>query len=654
VSQADGRDTQLPPPRLPAADRGPLPLVLILTVLGLLFLAPATLANPEHSLNDSAALEAFFDGMMLTQLREREIAGASLAVVRGGEVVLAKGYGLADVPLRRPVDPHDTLFRIASVTKLFTATAVMQLVEQGLLELATDVNEYLDFRIPDTFPEPITLTHLLTHTAGLEEDLRNIVTPDLERVVPLAAWVRANLPSRVRPPGTFAAYSNHGTALAGYIVERVAGTPWDEYLEARVLAPLAMERTTGRQPLPQALAPLASGGYAPKRGGFEARPWDHSTGGTPAGALTSTAADMARFMLAHLGAGALGPSRILKPETTRLMQARHFEHDPRLPGHALGFYEMSSHGERIIGHAGNTGSFHSLLFLFPERDLGVFVSYNTTTAAPLTFGPFLRTFLDRYFPQPPPRAAAAPRQMLAPLEGLYRVNRISHTTFQKIAGLPMTFALRERDGALVATSPLAIAGNVAVRLAEVEPLLFGAELGPARLAFRTDRDGRATHAFLSLAPMMALERVPWHGAPRLHAAILGGGLVVFLGILTGGGIGWWRRRARRRSEPRPRVVARRALVAAAAANVGFAAAVVLLAGADWWHFLTTPMTGFAVALALPVVGALATAISAVAIALLWKDGGATLATRLGYSGALLAAGLFAWSLHYWNLLGWRL
>ena len=602
------------------------------------------------ALYDPVVLEAFVDGLVQGQLRERRIAGATVALVGGGEVLFTKGYGYADVDARRPVGPEETLFRIASVTKLFTFTAMMQLAEEGRLDLDADVNEYLDFRIPDTFPEPITLTHLMTHTAGFEEDLRNLFTFDPERLGPLDEWVKDNLPHRVRPPGTFSVYSNYGTALAGYIVERVSGLPWEDYVERRILGPLGMERTTGREPLPEALAPYASQGYAPRSGGFEAQPFELNPGGAPAGSMSSTAADMATFMLAFLGGGAVGDARILEEGTVAQMLDRHFAHDPRLPGNGLGFFEMSSHGVRILGHGGNTQWFHNTLALFPEHDLGLFVSFNTTTAAPLTYGPFLATFLDRFFPDPPaPPEATVTSADLARLAGHYRFNRMSYTTFQKAMGLVMTMRVMAEGDVLIVDSPLG-----PMRLVQVEPLLFREELGHTEVVIRTDDGGRATHAFVSLVPMMAAERVPWHGAPPLHFAILGGGLLVFLGILVAAPVGWFRRWRRGEGDPGAVVLGRRALLVAAVAHVGFFVAVAAMAAPDLFAFLSTPMTGLAVALGLPVLGLLATGVGGWAAWTQWRRGVGSPWMRLGMTAAVAVALLFAWSLHYWNLLGWRL
>ncbi|MBL8989515.1 MAG: beta-lactamase family protein, partial [Gemmatimonadetes bacterium] len=359
--------------------------------------APAT---PTRGLKDRAELEAFVDGLMTAYLADKHIAGATVSVVKDGQLFFAKGYGWADVAKRIPVDPEKTLFRIGSVSKLFTWTAIMQLVEQGKLDLKTDINQYLDFQIPATYSQPITLTEVLTHTPGLEEDGRDLFTEDPGHITPMGKWLPAHLPGRVRPPGTFSSYSNWATAAAGYIVERKGGeATWDDYIEKHILAPLGMTQTTGRQPLPESFGPDMSQGYEWKNGDFVARKWEIVTGAAPAGSMSASATDMAKFMIAHLNGGALGEGRILSPETTRLMHTRLQGHDPRIPGFAHGFYEQSSHGLRLIGHGGDTQWFHSDLALIPSENVGLFISTNTSTGSAISFQPFLKAFLDHYYPE---------------------------------------------------------------------------------------------------------------------------------------------------------------------------------------------------------------------------------------------------------------
>lgn len=203
---------------------------------------PAALGGEEHPRqspaqgpSDPAELESFLDGLFLQQMQDYHIVGAAVAVVKDGRMLFSKGYGYADLDNNIPVDPQATLFKLGSLTKLFTWTAVMQLAEQGRLDLDADVNHYLDFRIPGTYAQPITLKHLMTHTAGFEDLHTGMVTLDPKELAPPREWLVTHLPRRVRPPGEAAAYSNYGAALAGYIVMRSSGQSYSQYVLERCL-----------------------------------------------------------------------------------------------------------------------------------------------------------------------------------------------------------------------------------------------------------------------------------------------------------------------------------------------------------------------------------------------------------------------------------
>jgi CubicO group peptidase (beta-lactamase class C family) len=618
--------------------------------------AAADSAPVRRGVADRAELEAFLDGVMTAHLRDKHVAGATVSLVKDGALFFAKGYGYADVAARKPVDPERTLFRIGSVSKLFTWTAVMQLVEAGKLDLETDVNTYLDFRIPATYPEPITLRHLLTHTPGFEEDSRDLFTEDPARIAPLGDWLATHRPARVRPPGVFSSYSNYGTALAGYIVERVSGMLWDDYLDRRILEPLGMVRATGRQPLPERLSGDMSVGYAWEGGRYVAKKWEIITGASPAGSLSASATDMATWMLAHLGRGALGPARLLAEPTAERMQARSFGHDDRLPGWALGFYEKSSHGLRIIGHGGDTRWFHSDLALIPSEGLGVFVSYNTDTGGALSFGPFLDAFLDHYYPEPlPPLEPPSDfSERAGRFAGTYVFNRMSYTTFQKIGALASAIPVRVGDDSTLVVAAALPGGTL--RLVEVDSLLFREVNGGMRVAFRADPSGRITHGFLEAAPMMAMERLAWYQLPALHYAILGLGGVTFVGAIVAACGRWLRRR---RGGPGtaidapPVVRNRRALLGAAVANLTFVVSLALLAS-DPWALLTGPLTGLKVALAFPLIALGLVLAGSGFTAMMWRRGLGTRWQRLRATAAVVIGLLFAWSLNTWNLLGWRL
>jgi len=207
---------------------------------------------PEMTAPDVAA---FLDGVMPLQLAREDIAGAVVLVVKDSKVLYSQGYGYADVGKKTPVTPDGTLFRPGSVSKLFTWTAVMQLVEQGKLDLDRDVNDYLDFKIPATQPKPITLRNIMTHTSGFEETVKDMWLARPSDIVPIGDYIKAHIPERIFPPGVTPAYSNYATTVAGYIVQRVSGEPFDDYIEHHILGPLGMQHSTFRQPLPDNLSP---------------------------------------------------------------------------------------------------------------------------------------------------------------------------------------------------------------------------------------------------------------------------------------------------------------------------------------------------------------------------------------------------------------
>ncbi|HKU22346.1 MAG TPA: serine hydrolase domain-containing protein, partial [Terriglobales bacterium] len=335
--------------------------------------APEKATPGTHELT-ATDLEAFLDGLIPLQIERDDIAGAVVAVVKDGNVLFEKGYGYADVARKIPVSPQTTLFRPGSISKLFTWTSVMQLVEEGKLDLDRDVNDYIDFKIPPAYGRPITVRDVMTHTPGFEESIKGLFVPTSKEMQPLGKYLATHLPQRVYPPGTTPAYSNYGAALAGYIVQRVSGQPFEEYVQQHVFQPLQMVHSTFAQPLPPNLKPLMSQGY--QLGSQPPKDFE-MVQAFPAGSLSSSADDLAHFMIAHLQDGRYGDARILQPQTAQLMHARAFVNVPGMNAMALGFYEESRNGHRIIGHGGDTNWFHSNLHLMLDADVGFFVSYNS-------------------------------------------------------------------------------------------------------------------------------------------------------------------------------------------------------------------------------------------------------------------------------------
>ncbi|MCC6929713.1 MAG: serine hydrolase [Gemmatimonadaceae bacterium] len=602
---------------------------------------------------DPAEVETFIDGLLTVWMREKHIAGVTVSVVRDGKILFAKGYGYADVAKRTPVDAERTLFRIGSVSKLFTWTGVMQLHEQGKLDLKKDVNAYLDFQIPATYPQPITLTDILTHTPGLEEDPRDLFTEDSAHITPMSKWLPAHMPARVRPPATFASYSNWATGVAGYILERQGGEKtWDDYIENRILKPLGMTQTSTRQPLPASLRGDMSIGYEYKNGEYVPHKFEIVTGAAPAGSISASATDMAKFMIAHLNKGALGDARILGEGETELMHTRVHGHDPRIPGFAHGFYEQSSHGLRMIGHGGDTQWFHSDLSLIPSENVGVFMSTNTNTGSEISFLPFLNAFLDHYYPHElpalTPKAADAPQ--LQRFAGEYVFNRMNFTTFVKVAALAGSVPVTPMpDGTLMVKTPFGV-----MRMAQVDSLLFRDLNSETRIAFRAEPSGKITHAFYDAAPMMVLDKYEGMSQPKVHLFILGGGLVMFLAIIITALVRFFIRNTPGRPRLEPSIVnGRRALVFAGLLLAVFMAILAKLVS-DPEQLLGGSPKGLMVGLAFPVLALVLVLWGAWLMIQQWRNGDGTIWMRLRHSGAVAIALLFFWSLNTWNLLGWRM
>ena len=406
-------------------------------------------ANPlsTHTL-DAEDLGAFFDGIIPLQLERSDIAGASVLVMQDGKVLLQKGYGFADAKEKKPVDPAGTIFRLASISKLFTWVSVMQLAEQGKLDLDRDVNTYLDFQIRPAFGAPITLRNLMTHTGGFEEEAREIIIINPKKIPTLRQFLIENQPRRLFPPGIVPGYSNYGVGLASYIVERASGEPFEQYVAEHIFAPLGMTHSTFYQPLPKDLGSLPSEGY---RGNTE-KPAVGFEIFNPAGAggISSTASDMGRFGQALLNAGELDGRRILKPETLEAMFTPQFRASEQMPALCMGFYETWRNDLRWIGHEGDLIAFHSLFFLERSQKLILFVSFNSAGAGGKVRPELVQMFSDRYFRSDQKQTfITVPLNELKTLEGSYQSTRRADSTKIRIGNLlSQRTATVDKDGAV--------------------------------------------------------------------------------------------------------------------------------------------------------------------------------------------------------------
>ena len=499
--------------------------------------------SPGPHLLTAEDLSPFFDGMVPYMLARGDIAGGAIVVVKGGEVLFAQGYGYADLEHHTPVSTATTLFRIGSVSKLFTWTAVMQQVEQHKLDLDRDINTYLDFKIPPRFGKPITLRELMTHSAGFEDTTQDLL-PATPAGVDLGQYLKAHIPARIFPPGKIVAYSNYSAGLAGYIVERVAGEPLDEYIQQHILAPLAMNHSTFTQPLPANLAPLLAKGYVTASDG-KPQPFE-LVNPAPAGAMTASALDMANFMIAQLQDGRFGDTRILQAQTAEEMHSPQYAAAPGLNGFDLGFYQESRNGQRIIGHGGDTIVFHSDLHLLLDADVGVFMAFNSAGkngAVNGVRGAIFRAFLDRYFPyQPPsPPTVANAKADAARVVGAYESSRRNQSALRWLYLLNQAHVASSPDGTLTVSVLTDDAGQP-LHWREIGPLHYREVHGQALLDFVADADGRILYWATSENPASVFQRLPARMGMGTFGPLLAAAFAIALAALLVWFGGWRMRR----------------------------------------------------------------------------------------------------------------
>jgi CubicO group peptidase (beta-lactamase class C family) len=622
-------------------------------------------SQQQQGPTDPAELEAFLDELVGQEMEEYHIAGAAVAVVKDGNLFFAKGYGYADLEEGIPVDPEQTIFRIGSVGKVLTWTAVMQLVEQGKLDLDADINTYLDFRIPDTYPQPVTLKHLMAHTSGFEERWLESLVSDASELVPAREWLVSNTPGRVRPPGEYAGYSNYNAMLAGYIVARASGQPYDQYIQEHILEPLGMTHSNAGSPLSPELRSYASVGYTVEDGNFQPFPdYMAQPAGLPSGMHQTTATDMARFMIALLQDGrysdaTIAETRILQQSTAQQMQSTLYTPDPRLLGTAYGLFDFSDNGQRTLGHSGYFPPMHSLLMLLPDQKLGLFVAYNSASAEGLTLQHrgFQRAFFDHYYPA----AAAAPLQPPSDFAeragrfvGLYRYASSHATTPERVMGLLGAWTIEVSapgDGTL-----LVPVEGLESQFVEVEPLYFRQVNGPFALVFREDDRGRITHLFTDLMPQYAAVKLEWYETPAFNMALALGCILIFLTMIPVAVIYLIRNR-RLKGDQQPESggarLAGAIILGICLLNLLFLAGVAL----RFPPVQPTELHDIAlitkIALGLGVVAALLTVGALLYTVLAWNNGYWSIAGRAYYTLVTAAAVAFVWFLDYWKWLGWQ-
>lgn len=488
-------------------------------------------------LSDRAEFETFIDNFFTQAVQDKTIPGGVMAVVKDGEVFFAKGYGYADLERQVPVNVDTTRFRVASLSKLFTTTATMQLQATGQLRLADDIRPYLGDRVElrNPFPEPVTFAQLMTHTDGSTKRRIGLAAATEAQMQSLETYLADHLPPIVYPPGTLFSYSSHSIALLGYLVQQIAGQPFVEYIDEHILQPLKMSHSSFAQPPPQQEA-LATG-YRKRGNQFQPVPYLYLNIG-PAAALSSTATDMAHFMIAQLRGGQYKNERILPSEAIADMQRIHFRPHPDLPGTGYGFRERRINGRRVIGHLGSLRGYSSSLTLMPEEQIGIFVASNSFSGI---HSQLLRQFFDRYFPASPEpaRAIAPPPQYADQLDldrfvGTYRDLEYPHHTIAKLSAPYERIVIRRTPTGLQIQTPSLFfrQPRSPSQLEPLTPLLFRQPENGTLTAFAADEAGHIRYAYNPVfAKMGTFAKIAWYENLWLHLTIVVAAGVLFLSSL---------------------------------------------------------------------------------------------------------------------------
>ncbi|MCQ1538558.1 beta-lactamase family protein [Methanocalculus taiwanensis] len=473
---------------------------LLLSLILLAGICGIAAALEEDSLGE------FFTTHIAEDLRDPDINGAVITIVDDGEIVALLGYGTADADGSYLLDPEDTILPIGSVTKLFTWEAALSLAEQGLLDFDSDLNSFLpEPVIPDTYTEPITLTHLMTHTSGLDEVAVGIFTQNPEEILPAFETYTKTQPERIREPGRIASYSNIGALLTGAVIEEVSGTSYKEYIEQEILTPLGMASTAAREPLPDHLA-----SRSPEMILTEGIPAYSRY--SPAGGMHTTAHDMGLYMIHVLEAGEDAYPRI-------------FSHDNRLSGIVQGGYFERYHGKkRILWHTGDVPGTSTLLALIPEENLGIYICYTGTGGSAERFI-LLHTFLDTYLQTEREEQFTYQTESTKDYAGTYISSRAPLAGFEKI----LLVIGRDQLSIWVRLEGEMIVINDA-EYAEVEPGFCIGLNNPDRLVF-SEREGE-DWLFLDSLPSIGWKRAGWRENPQIQYAFL----LFFAGVFLSGAV----------------------------------------------------------------------------------------------------------------------
>jgi len=596
----------------------------------------------DHIFNNPIAFEAFVDGVVDGQMKALDVPGVTVSIVKNGQIILAKGYGKADVENNIPVSAENSIFNIASVSKTFIYTAAMQLYEQGKLDFDTDINSYLKgFQIPATFEEPITVRHLLSHTAGFEDGFLGFLVKQEPTTLSLRQAVKKYRMQRINPPGKYSVYSNYGVNVLAVVIEDITGEDYQTYTEKNIYAPIGMTYSTFREPAPAHLDDYFAKGYKRENGILTAQKREYTNFG-PSSGMVSSSLDIAKYMLMHLGWGQFDGKQVLKAETAKLMQSRLFANHDDFPSIAHGFIEQDYNGYRTFGHGGSSVYFQTAMVMDRTNNMGIFISTNKVEGGEL-LGNFIQALYDRFFPQQEVNLTAPEdfAERAARYEGNYLNWRSNFSLFEKlmILGSNQTVSATE-DGYL------SMFGS---KFIEIGKNIFQQIGGDRKVFFRENEQGEITGFFIDNAAPMSLTRAPFFMTPSFNIPLVILSCFFFLTVILA-------YLYRRPIYKKWTALERRALhvsLITSLAHLSFLGSfgIVLWAHEETIVFRLPDTLGTLFTLA--IIASLTTIFQLHQTFLVWKNKYWHLLSRTYYSLITVSACFLVWFYYYWNLLGYK-
>lgn len=481
-------------------------LALCLSNISMVF---AESNSSDNLFGNKDNMKVFMDNTFQKKMKEEHVPGAVITVVKDGKIIFSNGYGYADLENKVPVTPDKTLVRIGSVSKLFTYTAVMQLSEQGKVDLKADVNKYLKgYTLKNKYSNPVTVEELLTHTSGIDDNTTADLSKNKKDLVPINDFLKKHLPRVVREPGTVINYSSYDAALAGGIVEQVSGEPLNKFISKNIFEPLEMNNSLlDRDMNPKGL----EYGYNYENGKIsKAKPLEGYFNNYAVGGIISTSDDMAKFMIAQLNNGAYKGNSILKENTSINMHSQHATFNKRLPGMAYGFYEKYIKSYRTIQHSGySPDNINSEMTLFPDENLGVFISVNQgNNNVP---DEIIEEMVKKYFPKKEEakdnKFYYTSKSNLNDFVGTYRFSENPKSTFYKAKAFPegedITVSLKNGKDLTLTGKDVFVGNKYSTTLKEIEPLVFKRDDTGEYVVFKKDKNGQIYY--------LAQQQDSWHG-----------------------------------------------------------------------------------------------------------------------------------------------